>query len=46
MVTHDARWAAAANRVIRLRDGRVADEQTLPPARAYPQVVRELESQL
>ncbi|MEX2119373.1 MAG: ABC transporter ATP-binding protein [Pirellulales bacterium] len=46
MVTHDARWAAAANRVIRLRDGRVADEQTLPAARAYPQVVRELESQL
>jgi len=33
LVTHDARSAAAAHRVIRLRDGTVADEQHLPRER-------------
>ena len=33
LVTHDARSAAAAHRVIRLRDGAVVDEQQLPRER-------------
>jgi putative ABC transport system ATP-binding protein len=33
LVTHDARVAAAADRVIAIRDGRVADEDELQPAR-------------
>jgi putative ABC transport system ATP-binding protein len=44
MVTHDPRHAALANRVVRLRDGLVVDEQTLPPARAANQVLEDLES--
>jgi putative ABC transport system ATP-binding protein len=42
MVTHDARHAALAQRVIRLRDGRVVDEQALPPPRAAEQVLADL----
>jgi putative ABC transport system ATP-binding protein len=33
LVTHDARVAAAADRVVTLRDGRVVDEMELEPAR-------------
>jgi putative ABC transport system ATP-binding protein len=33
VVTHDARVAAAADRVVTLRDGRVSDETELQPAR-------------
>ena len=33
LVTHDARVAAAADRVITLRDGLVTDESELQPAR-------------
>ena len=33
VVTHDARVAAAADRVITLRDGLVSDESELGPAR-------------
>jgi putative ABC transport system ATP-binding protein len=34
MVTHDARAAAAADRIIRLRDGRIVADGRLEPARA------------
>jgi len=34
VVTHDARVAAAADRIVSLRDGRVADEDRLQPPRA------------
>jgi putative ABC transport system ATP-binding protein len=34
IVTHDARVAAAADRIVNLRDGRVADEARLEPPRA------------
>jgi putative ABC transport system ATP-binding protein len=33
LVTHDARVAATADRIVTLRDGRVADESELAPAR-------------
>jgi putative ABC transport system ATP-binding protein len=44
MVTHDPRHAAMANRVVRLHDGQVVDEQSLPPARAPSQVLEDLEA--
>jgi putative ABC transport system ATP-binding protein len=36
LVTHDARVAAAADRVVRLRDGRIVANGRLEPARAVP----------
>jgi putative ABC transport system ATP-binding protein len=42
MVTHAARHAALANRVVQLRDGRVVDDQALPAGRQDP--LRTLES--
>ena len=36
LVTHDARVAAAADRVIRLRDGRIVADGRLEPARPVP----------
>jgi putative ABC transport system ATP-binding protein len=39
LVTHDARVAAAADRVIKLRDGLVADETKLSTARGLPPLV-------
>jgi putative ABC transport system ATP-binding protein len=43
LVTHDARQAAMADRVIRLRDGRVLEEQPLPRGRPALQVLEDLE---
>ncbi|MGD8450861.1 MAG: ABC transporter ATP-binding protein [Phycisphaerae bacterium] len=43
MVTHDAGHAAMADRLITLRDGRIADEQTLPRGRCAGDVLKELE---
>jgi putative ABC transport system ATP-binding protein len=43
MVTHDARQAAMANRLLRLRDGQVVEEQALPPARPLRKVLEDLE---
>jgi putative ABC transport system ATP-binding protein len=43
MVTHDARNAAMADRILLLRDGRIVDEQSLPPARPADQVLADLE---
>jgi putative ABC transport system ATP-binding protein len=44
MVTHDARQAARADRLVRLRDGRVVEEQVLPPTRPFRKVLEDLES--
>jgi putative ABC transport system ATP-binding protein len=44
MVTHDPRHAAMANRVVRLRDGLVVDEQALSPARVPSKMPADLES--
>jgi putative ABC transport system ATP-binding protein len=44
MVTHNARHAALADRLIRLRDGRVVDEQALPRKRTVSEVLEDLES--
>ncbi|MBU2600614.1 MAG: ABC transporter ATP-binding protein [Actinobacteria bacterium] len=43
MVTHDPRDAAAADRVITLKDGRVADEQRPPERRPAEDGLREFE---
>jgi putative ABC transport system ATP-binding protein len=43
IVTHDARQAAMANRLLRLRDGQVVEEQNLPPARPLRKVLEDLE---
>ena len=43
MVTHDAGYAAMADRLITLRDGRIEDEQTLPGGRSADAVLQELE---
>lgn len=44
MVTHDARHAALANRLLRLRDGQVIEEQRLAPAaRSLSRVLADLE---
>jgi putative ABC transport system ATP-binding protein len=43
MVTHDARHAALANRLLRLRDGQIVEEQELPPARPLRRVLEDLE---
>jgi putative ABC transport system ATP-binding protein len=42
MVTHDARHAALADRLIRLRDGRVVEEQRLAPRRAPARILADL----
>lgn len=39
LVTHDARVAAAADRVIRLRDGRIVADGRLEPARTVPHLL-------
>jgi putative ABC transport system ATP-binding protein len=43
MVTHNARHAALADRLVHLRDGRVVEEQELPPRRSFHEVLRDLE---
>jgi putative ABC transport system ATP-binding protein len=46
LVTHDARHAARADRLLRLRDGRVIEEQKLSPAaRPLSEVLGELEGE-
>lgn len=44
MVTHDARQAAIADRLFRLRDGQVVEEQSLPQARPLSKVLEDLEA--
>jgi putative ABC transport system ATP-binding protein len=44
MVTHNPRHAALADRLLRLHDGRVADEQTRVRAKPLSEVLRDLES--
>jgi putative ABC transport system ATP-binding protein len=44
MVTHDARNAAIADRIVRLRDGLVVDEQPLPSTRSAEQILEDLET--
>jgi putative ABC transport system ATP-binding protein len=43
MVTHNARHAAMADRLLRLRDGRVVDEQSLPRTRPLAKILEDLE---
>jgi putative ABC transport system ATP-binding protein len=43
MVTHDARQAALADRLVRLRDGVVVEEQTLPRTRPFREVLHDLD---
>jgi putative ABC transport system ATP-binding protein len=42
MVTHDASQAARADRLVRLRDGQVIEDQTLPRGRPVSAVLEEL----
>ncbi len=44
MVTHDPRAAAAADRLVRLKDGLVADSHDLPEVKASGEILRELEA--
>jgi putative ABC transport system ATP-binding protein len=44
MVTHNVRHAALADRLLRLRDGRVVEQQTLPRSRPMQKVLEDLES--
>jgi ABC-type lipoprotein export system ATPase subunit len=44
MVTHNPRHAALADRLVRLRDGRVVEEQALPRERTVGEVLRDLEA--
>ncbi len=44
MVTHDAGHAALADRLVRLRDGRVVEEHALPRDRPLSQLLRSLDS--
>lgn len=44
MVTHDARQAAMADRLIRLRDGKIIEEQILPRGKPIERVLEDLES--
>jgi putative ABC transport system ATP-binding protein len=46
MVTHDAGHAAMADRLVRLRDGRVEEEQILPRGRTAAQLLRDMEASL
>jgi putative ABC transport system ATP-binding protein len=43
MVTHDARQAALADRLVRLRDGVVVEEQALPRPRPFREVLHDLD---
>lgn len=43
MVTHNVRHAALADRLLRLRDGRVVEQQSLPRGRPLHQVLQDLE---
>jgi putative ABC transport system ATP-binding protein len=43
MVTHNARHAALADRLFRLRDGRIIEEQALPRQRAADTILEDLE---
>ena len=43
MVTHDPRQAARADRLIRLRDGRIIEDQLLPRSRSASDVLADLE---
>jgi putative ABC transport system ATP-binding protein len=45
LVTHDARHAARADRLLRLRDGRVVEEQKLERARPLSELLGELEGE-
>jgi putative ABC transport system ATP-binding protein len=45
MVTHDARHAAMADRLVRLRDGRVVEEQHLSPRRSPTAILEDLAAQ-
>ncbi len=42
MVTHDARQAARADRLVRLRDGKVMESQPLPRAASMPRLLEDL----
>src|SRR5260370_1209109 len=44
MVTHNARHAALADRLLRLRDGCVVEEQAVPPGRPLQKVIEDLAS--
>jgi putative ABC transport system ATP-binding protein len=44
MVTHNARHAAMADRLLHLRDGVVVDEQSLPRGRPVSKILEDLES--
>ena len=44
MVTHSVRHAALADRLLRLKDGRVVEELALPPGRAVSAVLEDLEA--
>src|SRR5438876_10557142 len=44
MVTHKVRHAPLADRLLRLRDGRVVEQQTLPRSRPPQKVLEDLES--
>jgi putative ABC transport system ATP-binding protein len=44
MVTHAARHAAVADRLVRLRDGRIVEEQSLVDSRPAEKVLEDLES--
>ncbi|MCG8408254.1 MAG: ABC transporter ATP-binding protein [Phycisphaerales bacterium] len=46
MVTHNARHAAMADRIITLRDGRIVEQQSLKNGRSADQVLADLESAL
>ncbi len=44
MVTHNVRHAALADRLLRLRDGRIVEQQSLPRSRPVKKVLEDLES--
>ncbi|HLJ98217.1 MAG TPA: ABC transporter ATP-binding protein [Gemmataceae bacterium] len=44
MVTHNVRHAALADRLLRLRDGRIVEQQSLPRSRSVEKVLEDLES--
>lgn len=44
LVTHEARQAARADRLIRLRDGRIVEDQDLTRGRSPSELLRELET--
>jgi putative ABC transport system ATP-binding protein len=44
MVTHNARHAAMSDKLLRLRDGRVVEQQSLPRGRPFRKVLEDLET--